>query len=150
MLLYFSVLFSHILYALVWVDTSFVNNDIRQLICLATIAKMIQFVLLSGLIINYTPSMVLLGPKLSVGICGQILNTSVYYKLGKVGVYYGNLFGYNIPRCTTFPFDMINHPQYTGCIMSLISIALIYPYIEVITFCSFWSSLYIITSAIES
>jgi hypothetical protein len=36
-------------------------------------------------------------------VVGQILNVSVFYRLGKVGVFYGNKLGYAMPWCQAFP-----------------------------------------------
>jgi methylene-fatty-acyl-phospholipid synthase len=52
-------------------------------------------------------------------VVGQILNVSVFYRLGKVGVFYGNRFGYKIPWCSTFPFSLCAHPQYVGTVLSI-------------------------------
>lgn len=52
-------------------------------------------------------------------IIGQILNFSVFYRLGKIGVFYGNKFGYDVPRSNEFPFKLCNHPQYIGTLMSI-------------------------------
>ena len=52
-------------------------------------------------------------------IVGQILNVSVFYRLGKVGVFYGNRFGYDMPWCRAFPFSLFKHPQYVGTVLSI-------------------------------
>jgi methylene-fatty-acyl-phospholipid synthase len=52
-------------------------------------------------------------------IVGQILNFSVFYRLGTVGVFYGNRFGYEIPWCREFPFSLLQHPQYVGTLLSI-------------------------------
>jgi methylene-fatty-acyl-phospholipid synthase len=52
-------------------------------------------------------------------VVGQILNVSVFYRLGKVGVFYGNKFGYAIPWCDAFPFSLLAHPQYAGTLLSI-------------------------------
>ncbi len=52
-------------------------------------------------------------------VAGQTLNVSVFYRLGKVGVFYGNKFGYNITWCNKFPFSLIRHPQYVGTLASI-------------------------------
>ena len=52
-------------------------------------------------------------------VVGQILNVSVLYRLGKVGVFYGNKFGYEIPWCRAFPFSVLEHPQYVGTVLSI-------------------------------
>ena len=50
---------------------------------------------------------------------GQLLNASVFYRLGRVGVFYGNKFGYNVPWCHEFPFSVFAHPQYLGAVLSI-------------------------------
>ena len=52
-------------------------------------------------------------------VVGQILNLSVFYRLGTVGVFYGNRFGYEIPWCREFPFSLLHHPQYVGTLLSI-------------------------------
>jgi phosphate transport system substrate-binding protein len=50
---------------------------------------------------------------------GQMLNYVVFYRLGKVGVFYGNKLGYDIPWSRAFPFSWLRHPQYVGTICSM-------------------------------
>ena len=50
---------------------------------------------------------------------GQLLNIGVFYRLGKVGVFYGNKFGYRIPWQVGFPFSFFKHPQYVGAVLSI-------------------------------
>jgi methylene-fatty-acyl-phospholipid synthase len=50
---------------------------------------------------------------------GQLLNASVFYRLGKKGVFYGNRFGYRVNWCYGFPFSFFEHPQYAGALMSI-------------------------------
>jgi methylene-fatty-acyl-phospholipid synthase len=52
-------------------------------------------------------------------VAGQILNFSVFYRLGKIGVFYGNKFGYEIPWRQEFPFSLLKHPQYVGALLSI-------------------------------
>jgi len=52
-------------------------------------------------------------------VAGQILNFSVFYRLGRVGVFYGNRYGYQIPWCQGFPFSLLKHPQYVGTVFSV-------------------------------
>jgi hypothetical protein len=44
---------------------------------------------------------------------------SVFCRLGKVGVFYGNKLGYEISRCHAFPFSVLAHPQYVGTLLSI-------------------------------
>jgi phosphatidyl-N-methylethanolamine N-methyltransferase len=56
----------------------------------------------------------------SVGImAGQVLNLAVFYRLGRVGVFYGDRLGYRIPWCRTFPFSWFAHPQYVGTVLTI-------------------------------
>jgi hypothetical protein len=48
-----------------------------------------------------------------------MLNMSVFYRLGKVGVFYGRQLGYEIPWCRAFPFSLLRHPQYVGTLLSI-------------------------------
>jgi methylene-fatty-acyl-phospholipid synthase len=50
---------------------------------------------------------------------GQFLNLSVFQRLGKTGVFYGNRFGYAVPWCNRFPFSVLRHPQYVGTLLSI-------------------------------
>jgi methylene-fatty-acyl-phospholipid synthase len=50
---------------------------------------------------------------------GQILNFSVFYRLGTVGVFYGCRFGHEVPWCREFPFSLFQHPQYVGALLSI-------------------------------
>jgi len=50
---------------------------------------------------------------------GQTLNFGVFYRLGLIGVFYGNRFGYEIPWCREFPFSLADHPQYLGAVTSI-------------------------------
>jgi hypothetical protein len=52
-------------------------------------------------------------------VAGQLLNLSVFYRLGKVGVFYGNKLGYELPWCRAFPFSVLTHPQYVGTVLSI-------------------------------
>jgi methylene-fatty-acyl-phospholipid synthase len=52
-------------------------------------------------------------------VTGQLLNVSVFYRLGEVGVFYGNRFGYDVSWCSEFPFSILRHPQYVGAVLSI-------------------------------
>ena len=55
---------------------------------------------------------------LSIGaalvITGQVLNLSVFFRLGQVGVFYGTRFGYDVPWCRAFPFSILRHTGSTS------------------------------------
>lgn len=50
---------------------------------------------------------------------GQLLNIGVFVQLGKIGVFYGNKLGYQVPWCQGFPFSLLRHPQYVGAVLSV-------------------------------
>lgn len=50
---------------------------------------------------------------------GQALNVGVFYRLGSVGVFYGNRFGYDVAWCDAFPFSVTAHPQYVGTVLTI-------------------------------
>jgi phosphatidyl-N-methylethanolamine N-methyltransferase len=52
-------------------------------------------------------------------VAGQILNCGVFYRLGTVGVLYGQKLGYVIPWSQAFPFSWFKHPQYVGTVWSI-------------------------------
>ena len=52
-------------------------------------------------------------------VVGQIFNFGVFYRLGTIGVFYGNRFGYELPWCREFPFSLLQHPQYVGTLLSI-------------------------------
>ena len=52
-------------------------------------------------------------------VAGQVLNLSVFFQLGQVGVFYGARFGYDVPWCRAFPFSILRHPQYVGTVLSI-------------------------------
>jgi methylene-fatty-acyl-phospholipid synthase len=52
-------------------------------------------------------------------VAGQMLNISVFYRLGKIGVFYGKQLGYEIPWCQALPFSLLRHPQYVGTVLSI-------------------------------
>lgn len=52
-------------------------------------------------------------------VFGQMLNLGVFYRLGHVGVFYGNRLGYDVPRCEEFPFSLLDHPQYVGTLLTI-------------------------------
>jgi methylene-fatty-acyl-phospholipid synthase len=55
---------------------------------------------------------------LLIGV-GQFLNYTVFRRLGRVGVFYGNRFGRPTVWCTRFPFSVLSHPQYLGASLSI-------------------------------
>ena len=60
-----------------------------------------------------------LGLGLALIAAGQGLNASVFHRLGLIGVFYGDRFGYTVPWCRAFPFSILAHPQYVGAVMTI-------------------------------
>ena len=69
-------------------------------------------------------------------VAGQMLNCGVFYRLGKVGVFYGNKLGYDIPWSRAFPFSWFKHPQYVGTVWSIWGFFLIMRFPHTIGICS--------------
>jgi len=61
-------------------------------------------------------------------LLGQFLNMSVFQRLGKVGVFYGNKLGHQVPWVEGFPFSLVPHPQYTGTVLSIWGLFLVMRY----------------------
>jgi phosphatidyl-N-methylethanolamine N-methyltransferase len=58
-------------------------------------------------------------------LAGQLLNASVFYRLGAVGVFFGARLGHEIPWSRAFPFSVFSHPQYVGAVLSIWGLFLI-------------------------
>jgi methylene-fatty-acyl-phospholipid synthase len=52
-------------------------------------------------------------------IAGQLLNYFAMARLGRAGIFYGIRFGLEVPRCTRFPYNFIDHPQYVGAVLTI-------------------------------
>jgi methylene-fatty-acyl-phospholipid synthase len=52
-------------------------------------------------------------------LAGQVLTTAVFWRLGRVGVFYGDRFGHEVARCEAFPFSLLAHPQYVGAVLTI-------------------------------
>lgn len=80
---------------------------------------------------------------------GQILNISVYVQLQSFGVYYGPVLEHPIPWVKGFPFNVVgSHPQYIGCILSVIGIGILFPHLYLV-----WVlivSMYLFSMCVES
>lgn len=55
----------------------------------------------------------------SLLLVGQTLNFSVFHRLGKIGVFYGNKLGHEVAWRDGFPFSVVRHPQYVGALLSV-------------------------------
>ncbi|ORE86401.1 hypothetical protein ATO7_13928 [Oceanococcus atlanticus] len=62
-------------------------------------------------------------PFLSGGIVlilvGQMLNLMTFWRLGRVGIFYGVRFGHEVAWCRQFPFSVFRNPQYLGTVLSI-------------------------------
>jgi len=73
---------------------------------------------------NMTLFQIVVGSNLA--FVGQFLNVATYTAIGKVGVYYGYKFGFHVPWCNGFPFNVItSHPQYLGSTLTSYGLILI-------------------------
>lgn len=82
----------------------------------------------------------------------QTLNVSMYNAIGKKGVYYGEKLGSKVPWCTSFPFNVVSHPQYVGSVLSIWGVfALVYAQgpATLCTVATYWTGLYFVTGLIE-
>jgi phosphatidyl-N-methylethanolamine N-methyltransferase len=55
----------------------------------------------------------------ALAVAGQVLVVSTFYRLGRPGVFFGDQLGYAVPRCRTFPFSLLAHPQYVGTLLTI-------------------------------
>ena len=72
-----------------------------------------------GSLLPFSGNLLSLGLGMALIVAGQTLNASVFYRLGKLGVFYGDRFGYEIPWCRKLPFSLCKHPQYAGALLSI-------------------------------
>ena len=155
-MLYLITTTSHIFYALIWLFprkyiqlTDLFNlNTFNFTKSLCILQKILQISLLAHLsynnLIPFLSSINTLNILLI--LIGQTLNFLVYYRLGSKGVYYGNRLGYPIKWVTLFPFNVLRHPQYIGCVLTLIGL---YPLLD-LTYIIYACNLYFITTYIET
>lgn len=59
---------------------------------------------------------------------GQVLNASVFHRLGVDGVFYGCRFGREVAWCDAFPYSWFAHPQYVGAVLSIVGLFLVLRY----------------------
>ena len=60
-----------------------------------------------------------LGIAAAVMIVGQGLVWTVFYRLGRVGAFFGSRLGHDVRWCRAFPFSLLAHPQYVGTVMTI-------------------------------
>ena len=54
-----------------------------------------------------------------LAMVGQILNFGVFYRLGAIGVFFGDRLGHVVPWRRDFPFSWVVHPQYVGTVLTI-------------------------------
>src|SRR5262249_5486733 len=52
-------------------------------------------------------------------LAGQVLNMMVFYRLGRIAVFFGHWLGHEVAWCQAFPFSMLAHPQYVGTVLTI-------------------------------
>jgi phosphatidyl-N-methylethanolamine N-methyltransferase len=52
-------------------------------------------------------------------VVGQTLSVIVFYRLGRVAVFFGDRLGYDVAWCEAFPFSVLAHPQYVGSVLTI-------------------------------
>jgi hypothetical protein len=72
-----------------------------------------------GRVLPAEPDPLVLGLATAAVAIGQVLNWSVFYRLGMVGVFYGDRLGHPVPWCYGFPFSVFPHPQYVGAVLTI-------------------------------
>ena len=103
------------------------GGPIEWLVALFVAFKMIQMSVFvgwhlavgDGTLWPYSHSPTIVATGLLLIAAGQGLNLSVFRRLGKIGVFYGNKFGYSVDWCRRFPFTWFDHPQYVGTVVAI-------------------------------
>jgi methylene-fatty-acyl-phospholipid synthase len=52
-------------------------------------------------------------------LVGQTLSGMVFYRLGRIAVFFGDRLGYDVAWCDAFPFSVLGHPQYVGSVLTI-------------------------------
>jgi methylene-fatty-acyl-phospholipid synthase len=72
-----------------------------------------------GSLVPETSDPAVLGVAGALIAAGQVLNWSVFYRLGRIGAFFGDRLGYDVPWCREFPFSLMSHPQYVGTVLTI-------------------------------
>jgi methylene-fatty-acyl-phospholipid synthase len=56
---------------------------------------------------------------LALIVTGQVLSVGVFYRLGRVGAFFGDRLGCPTRWCEGFPFSLAAHPQYVGAVLTI-------------------------------
>jgi methylene-fatty-acyl-phospholipid synthase len=97
----------------------FPKNEVRFISKMCLFFKMYQlsifylYFITYGIHLNFN----LLGTLLILK--GQLLNLYCFYLLKEEGIFYGNQYNKQLPWITTFPYNVIQNPQYVGVVISI-------------------------------
>jgi len=139
---------THLFYALVWLRPDLIKGGVRDVVRIGITARTLELFLLAWVLYGYEISWRFSAIKMMFIGAGQILNLSVYDKLGLEGVYYGGQFK-KLPMVTSFPYTICSNPQYIGCVLTHYGILLFYPYQEVCLISLYSILWYLATTDIE-
>lgn len=83
-----------------------------------------------GRVVPMDTPLAVLAAGIALILGGQVLNASVFARLGLTGVFYGNRFGHEVRWRNGFPFSWLRHPQYVGTVATIwgVFIALRFPH----------------------
>jgi methylene-fatty-acyl-phospholipid synthase len=97
----------------------FHKNEVRFISRMCLFFKMYQAGIFYLYFVNYDIHLnfSLLGTLLILK--GQLLNLYCFYLLKEEGIFYGNQFNKQLPWITTFPYNVMQNPQYIGVIISI-------------------------------
>jgi methylene-fatty-acyl-phospholipid synthase len=62
---------------------------------------------------------IILGLASAAIVVGQVLNLGAFYRLGRVGAFFGDRLGHDVRWCRDFPFSLLAHPQYVGTVLTI-------------------------------
>jgi len=104
---------------------------LERLFC---VFKLVQAVVFGGWIVGFadggfpyvSPSTAALAGGAVLVVAGQVLNWATFWRLGRLGTFYGVRFGHEVPWCRSFPFNLIDHPQYVGTVLTIWGIFLLF------------------------
>jgi len=122
-----AIMTPHLLYLYIWNNAPqfqrvFRTHSIRVFTTIALLLKIGQMAAYS-VWYRSIPKQEQIALATGLLLVGQVLNYFVMKKLGYVGVYYGFKFGYKVEWVTSFPFNVLRHPQYVGGILSFAGVA---------------------------
>jgi len=84
-------------------------------------------------------------------LVGQTLSTLVFYRLGWIGIFFGDRLGYAVSWCRAFPFSVLAHPQYVGAVMTIWGLFLItrFPHEDWVLVPALETALYMVGAHLE-